>query len=126
MSRKGKFFCIMVEKQVTFLEDKTDPPLNPASFPGQDLDEDRICYKIKCPKLDPPLNPLEVTDQFGTRFVQKFKPSLLCTPALKESITPTTTTTTTMPMCKLTGEDCNFAADDCCPGVTTGRRPRRA
>ena len=78
---KGKFFCVMVDKTVTSFEDKTKVALDPASFPAQRLDEDRICYKLKCPKTD--IAALAVTDQFGTREVSKFKPAMLCTPAVK-------------------------------------------
>ena len=93
---KSKLFCVPVDKEVTGFQDRTQPPLNPdPSFAGQALDDDRICYKIKCPQVS--LAPLQVTDQFGTRNVEKFKPQFLCTPAFLGA--PTTTTLPPLPPC---------------------------
>ena len=78
---KGKLFCVMVDKDVMTFEDKTKPPLVQPSFDGQELSDDRICYKIKCPKVT--IAPQEVGDQFGVRTVEKFKATMLCTPAFK-------------------------------------------
>ncbi|RMD83251.1 MAG: hypothetical protein D6815_07085, partial [Candidatus Dadabacteria bacterium] len=92
---KAKLFCVPVAKTVKSFVDKTKPPLKPYQFAGQNLTDDRLCYKIKC---QPPVATpeLEVTDQFGTRNVRKFKAFMVCTPAFKGA-PPTTTTTTTLP-----------------------------
>ncbi|MFQ5478204.1 MAG: hypothetical protein ACE5E4_06265 [Candidatus Binatia bacterium] len=90
---RAKMFCVPADKQVTKFSDRTKPPLTPASFPGQELSDDRICYRLKCPKVA--IQPETVTDQFGTRDVEKFKPMMLCTPAYKGA--PATTTTTAPP-----------------------------
>ena len=42
---------------------------------------DRICYDVKCPKVI--IDDQEVTDQFGTRTLTKFKAKMVCTPAVK-------------------------------------------
>jgi uncharacterized protein DUF1566 len=44
-------------------------------------DQDRICYKVSCPKLDPPVADQTVTDQFGQHTLTKLKTGMLCTPA---------------------------------------------
>ena len=49
---KAQFFCVPVDKTVTAYKDKTKPPLSGMSLVSQKLDEDRICYKLKCPKVD--------------------------------------------------------------------------
>ena len=114
LAGKAQLFCVPVDKEVTVFDDKTKPPLNPGSFPAQKLAEDRICYKIKCPKV---VIPDEiVTDQFGTRTVGKFKPFLLCTPAKKGDDPPPKE-------CDLTGPQCNGLCPDsndkCLPIVGT-------
>ncbi len=51
-------------------------PLSARPAPG-----DRICYRVKCPRSDPPAR--EVTDPFGTRTIRRFRTKMLCTPAVK-------------------------------------------
>lgn len=98
MKGKAQYFCVPVDKTVTAYKDKTKPPLNGMSFVGQKLDEDRICYKLKCPKVAIP--DILVSDQFGTRTVGKFAPVLLCTPARKATIDPPVDCAgTAAPMC---------------------------
>jgi cysteine-rich repeat protein len=85
-----RLFCVPVTKSVTAaLQGKLIPggsltDLSPFAFAGY-AEEDRICYKIRCDdKLPSPPNPSqEVTDQFGTRTVEKLKPFLVCGPAFK-------------------------------------------
>ncbi|TFH20310.1 MAG: hypothetical protein E4H03_12440, partial [Myxococcales bacterium] len=90
---KAKLFCVPVTKTVLSIEDGLDTP-----FPAEDLAFDRLCYKLKCPAAQ--IGPEEVSDQFGTRQLDKFKASLLCTPAVKgPAPTTTSTTTTTMQAC---------------------------
>jgi hypothetical protein len=78
---KGKLFCVPTDKTPSNFVDKSKEGIPPVPFAGQQQTEDRICYKMKCPKVE--IDPLQVTDQFGTRNLAKFKPSLLCTPAIK-------------------------------------------
>ncbi len=130
---KAKYYCVPVIKEVN----STNAPVIP--FVGEEHLGDRLCYKVSCPKVSLPA--LEVSDQFGTRMIEKFKPKLLCTPAT-EGVPPTTTTTsttsttsTTVPACVdldedgygdgcLAGPDCNDgnkfvnpAATEVCDGI---------
>ena len=111
---KGKLFCVPVTKQVTAFEDKSKAGIPQVPITGQTLTDDRVCYKIKCPKSD--IAPEVVTDQFGARSMGKFKAAFLCTPAIKgqpPSTTTTTTTTTTMfPPC---GNPLYQECDGTCP-----------
>ena len=85
----AKLFCVPVTKTVREAVNKeTKQPIVPQPVSGPDPG-DRVCYRIKCPESAIP--DQLVTDQFGTRTVQKFKASMLCTPAVKGS--PVTTTT---------------------------------
>ncbi len=72
---KSKQICAPSSKLVTSIVDGTDTP-----FAAQDLAAFQVCYRIKCAKTDLP--PLEVSDQFGTRTIEKFRPSKLCVPAV--------------------------------------------
>jgi hypothetical protein len=72
---KSKQVCVPASKTVTAIVDGTDAP-----FPAQNLTDLQICYKIKCPKVA--IAPIEVSDQFGTRNIEKFKASTLCVPAV--------------------------------------------
>jgi len=82
----AKMFCVPATKDVTSIEDGIDAP-----FPAEDLAFDRLCYKIKCPQVT--LSPEEVSDQFGTRTIDKLKAVMICTPTVLGP-TPSTTTTT--------------------------------
>ena len=75
LKAKPKKVCIPASKQVLGVEDGNDNP-----FDAQVLTNAQVCYKMKCPKAT--ISPLEVTDQFGTRDIEKFKPSTLCVPAV--------------------------------------------
>ena len=46
---KGKLFCVPVEKSVNSLAYPSNSTLSPIVMPGQDLEDDRICYRVKCP-----------------------------------------------------------------------------
>jgi hypothetical protein len=79
---KAKFFCVPATKTVISAVDKaTGLPITPLPVSGPDAG-DRICYKVKCP-IVVPIPDQQVTDQFGTRTITKFKASYLCTPAVK-------------------------------------------
>jgi hypothetical protein len=97
MKGKGKFFCVPVDKTVTAYKDKTKPPLNGMSLVSQKLAEDRICYRLKCPKVAIPT--IGVSDQFGTRDIGRFVPIMLCTPARKAVIDPPDDCLGTAPEC---------------------------
>jgi hypothetical protein len=101
---KAKFFCVPVSKNVTAIVDGQDNP-----FPAENLGFDRLCYKVKCPKVT--ILPTLVSDQFGSRQIDKLKAAMLCTPAVKG---PPPTTTTTMSSC--TDND----GDQFGPGCTNG------
>lgn len=96
----AKLFCVPASKTVRETSGRVLP------VGGQTLSDDRVCYKIKCPKPFPP--DQEVTDQFGNRVLGKLKPTIICTPAVKGP-PPSTTTTTTLPRCR--------DATDCPPGT---------
>ncbi len=110
---KAKLFCVPATKTVISIEDGSDNP-----FPGQHLEFDQTCYKIKCPAAE--IAPELVSDQFGSRTLEKFKAAFLCTPAVKGSppttSTTTSTTSTTLSICT---EDVKLCAD----GSTVGRDP---
>jgi hypothetical protein len=113
---RAKLFCVPVVKTVGDIVDKTKPPLVPNGFVGQDLQDDRLCYKIKCDKNQ--IQPEVVTDQFGTRPIKSFKAKWLCTPAFKG--TPTTTmapTTTTSTTTSTTRTTTTTMQQIDCPGV---------
>jgi hypothetical protein len=72
----SKMVCVPSQKlNVSVVEGQDNP------FVNQDLTDVQLCYKVKCPKVALP--PLTVTDQFGTRALEKFKASRLCVPAIQ-------------------------------------------
>jgi len=71
----AKLMCVPATKTVTELVDGTPEPVA-----GVTQSDSRLCYKIKCPKSE--IEPLVMTDQFGTREVRGFKAVRLCTPAI--------------------------------------------
>lgn len=121
---KAREFCVPADKNVTQIDGGSLQTVD-----GTDLSFDRLCYKLKCPKQT--IAPEQVSDQFGTRTVEKFKVSVLCTPAIKGPA-PTTTTTTLPPLDPCVGGsgwptcsgDCSaFGASYLCearPGQTCG------
>ena len=77
----ARLFCVAAAKTVDSAENRqTRMPITPLPVTGPDAG-DRICYKVKCPAPPAPIPDQSATDQFGTRTVNKFKVSLLCTPA---------------------------------------------
>jgi len=90
---KGTEFCIPVDKAL--LPGSGTVPSAPVS--GQPLQNDFICYNIKCPASGTTIPPVVASDQFGSRTLQKFRVKRLCVPAIK-GLPPTTTTTTTTPI----------------------------
>lgn len=88
---KPKLFCVPVTK-----ENVQPPEAAPLQVDGQQLENDFVCYNVKC--LDTPPDT-EVSDQFGSRTQSRYRTTFVCAPALKGTITTTTTsgggTTTT-------------------------------
>jgi hypothetical protein len=79
---KAALYCRATTKSNANVFDITTP-IVPLQFTGVALadDQDRICYKVSCPKLDPPVADQTVTDQFGQHTLTKLKTGMLCTPA---------------------------------------------
>ena len=46
---------------------------------GENLESERLCYRIKCPRRSRPA--LQVSDRFGTRTVSVGRPKIFCTAA---------------------------------------------
>ena len=77
----AKLLCVPARKTVVSAVDRaTGAPITPLVFWAPPAPGDRICYKVKCPRPNPP--DQQVTDQFGTRVVSNLRPSLVCTPAV--------------------------------------------
>jgi len=73
-------FCVPATKT------RLTPALNTPNLIGQPLQNDYICYLVKC--AGSPLPPDQnVTDQFGTRTHQKYRPFTICAPARKAPTT---------------------------------------
>jgi hypothetical protein len=104
---KAQIFCVPVEKTVNDLIYPAGSDMGPIVMPGQDLTDDRLCYRIKCP-AHAAIAPEEVQDQFGKRVIGKFKAYWLCTNAVKTNFT---TTTTTLP------QGCSQASTGLCTGA---------
>ena len=110
---RAKLFCVPATKTHVVVADKTTKePIAPLPVSGPDPG-DRVCYTVKCPAA---VAAQEVTDQFGTRTLSKFKASLVCVPAVKGSLpttTTVTTTTTTLPGC----HTCWISVSDSCSDI---------
>ncbi len=58
-----------------------------STYIGQELENDFLCYKIKCKEtLGVPPPKLEVEDQFGTRFISGLRTHTVCAPARKRAL----------------------------------------
>lgn len=78
LKAKADEFCVPSTKIVTAGEHS---PIG-----GQRLENDFLCYKLRCQPQDLPWRQW-VIDQFGRRQVGAFKPTKICTPAWKLDIT---------------------------------------
>jgi len=88
---RAELYCTPSRKAVVALTSS----LAPIEMPGQDLQDDRVCYKLKCPK-GAAIPPQDVEDQFGRRTVERFSVRMLCTNArVAAAVTSTTTTSST-------------------------------
>jgi hypothetical protein len=81
---RAKLFCVPTKKTVIAAA-AGNVPIVPLSFVGPNAG-DRICYKVKCSLPSVP-NTL-VTDQFGTRVLERPLARMLCTPAVKGAVLP--------------------------------------
>jgi len=123
---KAKLFCVPVTKTVIEAEDKKTGPISLLPVFGPPAPGDRVCYKVKCPKLLTPIPDQEISDQFGNRNVSKFKDFLLCTPAVKgppppaEKLVFVTSDTFDGNLGGLAGADaiCQAAADNAIPPLS--------
>ena len=78
-SLKGKAaqLCVPASKENVVIEGGTTQ-----FSPGEPLTDAQICYKIKCPNTT--VLSLQVSDQFGTRFIAKGKATKVCGPAFEQ------------------------------------------
>ena len=97
----GRKYCVPVDKQ---LSTSTAPSLE---FPTVAAAGDYLCYRVKCPKAT--ISDAEISDQFGTRTISKFRTTEICTPAVTGPPPPFTCTAQTPLMC----------AQGNCPSGTT-------
>jgi len=107
---RGKLLCVPVDKTVSVFEDKSAVGIPPTGYLGEAISDSRICYRVKCPHSDIP--PELVSDQFGSRNVERFKTQMLCTPAV-HGPPPTTTTTTLPPLAACSGGSWPSCGGDC-------------
>lgn len=108
---KARQVCVPVDVQVGPVDEG-----NHTTFPAESLNFERICYRVKCPPAAPA--SLQMGDGFGTRQIDGFKISTICTPAVVGT-TPTTTTTTLPPLPPCVGGG-GFPA---CSGDCSGHGP---
>ena len=111
---KAKLFCVPTEKNNV----QTQPPPLFPGLGGQDLTNDFLCYRVKCPSLPP---DTVVTDQFIDRTLTKMKTQFFCTPAYKggppTTTTTTTTTTTSTTTTTMGSNPCSVDPAGMCDGV---------
>jgi len=112
---KGKEFCIPVDKDL--IPGASNAPSAPVV--GQALQNDFICYKMKCPNTGVQIPPLVVSDQFGSRTLKKFVAKKLCTPAIK-GLPPTTTTTSTTSTSTTSTTTTTLVSNPCSVDPATG------
>lgn len=113
-----RLLCLPVSKELTVDQSEitvvgSDSPFPPgfATLGEREIDQDRICYKIKCESSASPVGPSdEFTDQFATRSVSKLKPFLLCGAAVRNRCG--NGIREGLEAC----DDGNTADDDCCAG----------
>ena len=101
-------FCVPATKS------NVTPPLTTPNLIGQPLQDDYVCYLVKCAGSAFPPDE-NVTDQFGTRTQRKYRASTICVPARKAPTTCAQTNlgspaTTRAPVC---GGTCPNDGDKC-------------
>ena len=99
------------------------PPPNPG-ITGQPLQNDYICYLVKCPKPTVPFR--NVADQFGQRLQRNYKPFTVCVPARKAAppCGPTTSARQCGGTCEIPGQVCHFDKTATPPCTCGGGQPQ--
>jgi len=77
---KATKYCVPVMRTVAVVDESSTLTGGSATV-GQDLTDDRICYKVKCPDTDTTSITITGVDRFGNREFTKLKTSEICTPA---------------------------------------------
>lgn len=119
--KETKYFCAPAEKGE--VKDKKGRRLDLLNVPSLQIFTDFICYKIECPgfssedddnddedSADQFIPNQDVTDQFRSREISNFKPSLLCAPAVKVDCT---TNVDCDDGNECTDDTCNTSTDHC-------------
>ncbi len=109
---KSKEFCLPINKdRILQPNNKRDAPHE--DVVGQDLTNDFLCYKVRCP-TDPtgamPPSVQDVVDQFGQREISGFRTTKMCTPAWKVFDQPVPCEQSGAPTCN---GDCPNPTDVC-------------
>lgn len=73
-------FCVPADKSVTPASANVNP-----NIVGAPLQNDYICYSVKCPKQVEPASKV-ATDQFGTHAQKNYRPLTVCVPAVKDPV----------------------------------------
>jgi hypothetical protein len=73
---RARIYCAPAEATVT---DSSDPGAV-LDLPGQGLTDDRLCYKLKCPRGARP-GDVDVLDPFGDHRLRGLRPVMVCTNA---------------------------------------------
>jgi hypothetical protein len=81
-TQKGCTLVKPLEFCVPAVKANVNPPPSNASIVGQPLQDDYICYSMKCPNAVRPTSK-QITDQFGQRLDFMVKPETICVPATK-------------------------------------------
>ena len=105
---KGTEFCIPVDKAL--VPGTSTAPSAPVV--GQPLQNDYICYVMRCPRPTTAIPSVLVSDQFGSRTLQKFVAHRICTPAIKGLPNPCSLDTAgnCNGTCPTTGDTCLYDA----------------
>lgn len=77
---KATKYCVPVMKTVAVVDESSTLTPDPG-YEGQDLEDDRICYRVKCPETTAADAAITVRDRFGNRQFTKLQSKEICTPA---------------------------------------------
>jgi hypothetical protein len=82
----AKLFCTPSKRTAATVFNITSPIMvNGHTGIEIPADQNRLCYKVSCPKLDPPEANVTVTDAFGPHALTKLKTGMVCTPTSSDS-----------------------------------------
>lgn len=97
VNARSKMVCVPSNNNPSSLFNRNgDSNMPLGNVAGDALTHVQICYKVKCDKYDPPIDPQQLEDDLGSRVFEGFRLSILCLPALNHTTpNPTTTTSTT-------------------------------